>query len=58
MKRAFSAGGIVYKIEDGNVKILLISTKDGKVWALPKGLVEKRRPKRNCLKRNKRRNRG
>lgn len=43
MKRAFSAGGIVYKIEDGNVKILLISTKDGKVWALPKGLVEKKK---------------
>ncbi|ACI22052.1 MULTISPECIES: NUDIX hydrolase [Thermodesulfovibrio] len=51
MKRAFSAGGIVYKIEDGNVKILLISTKDGKVWALPKGLVEKKEdPKETALR--------
>lgn len=40
MKRAFSAGGVVYKIENDNVKILLISTKDGKVWTLPKGIVE------------------
>lgn len=41
MKRAFSAGGVVYKFEGKDLKILLISTKKGKVWALPKGLVEK-----------------
>lgn len=41
MKKAFSAGGVVYKREGKDLKILLISTKQGKVWALPKGLVEK-----------------
>ncbi len=41
MKKAFSAGGVVYKKEGKDLKILLISTKEGKIWALPKGLVEK-----------------
>lgn len=41
MKRAFSAGGVVYKFENGELKILLISTKEGKTWSLPKGLIEK-----------------
>lgn len=41
MKKAFSAGGVVYKFEEGDLKILLIVTKNGKVWSLPKGIVEK-----------------
>ncbi len=41
MKKVFSAGGVVYKREGKDLKILLISIKQGKVWALPKGLVEK-----------------
>lgn len=41
MKKAFSAGGVVYKFDGENLKILLIATKNGKVWSLPKGLVEK-----------------
>ncbi|MCS7164557.1 MAG: NUDIX hydrolase [Thermodesulfovibrio sp.] len=41
MKRVFSAGGIVYKKENGIIKVLLISTKDEKVWGLPKGIIEK-----------------
>ncbi len=41
MKRIFSAGGVVYRFENGDLKILLISTKEGKAWALPKGLIEK-----------------
>lgn len=41
MKKVFSAGGVVYKFEDGILKILLIITKNGKVWSLPKGIVEK-----------------
>jgi 8-oxo-dGTP diphosphatase len=41
MKRLFSAGGVVYKFENDDLKILLISTKEGKIWALPKGLIEK-----------------
>lgn len=46
MKRAFSAGGVVYKIENGDVKILLISPKDTNVWTLPKGLIEKNEDQR------------
>lgn len=41
MKKAFSAGGVVYKFDGEILKILLIATKNGKVWSLPKGLVEK-----------------
>lgn len=41
MKRAFSAGGVVYKLDGKEVKILLIATKNSKVWSLPKGIVEK-----------------
>lgn len=41
MKRAFSAGGVVFKTEGDSVFVLLISTRAGEVWALPKGLIEK-----------------
>ncbi|GAB6183388.1 NUDIX hydrolase [Thermodesulfovibrio hydrogeniphilus] len=40
MKRHYSAGGVVYKIENGQIKILLIATKNKTVWAFPKGHVE------------------
>ena len=43
MKTVFeiSAGGVVYKKDETGYWFLLISVKDGKVWTLPKGLVEK-----------------
>jgi len=41
MKRVFSAGGVVYKFNKGQLNILLIATQKGKIWALPKGIVEK-----------------
>lgn len=41
MKRAFSAGGVVFKVEKNSIFVLLISTRGGHVWALPKGLIEK-----------------
>jgi len=51
MKRVYSAGGVVYKFENNGLKILLISTKDRKVWALPKGLIEKgEEPKETALR--------
>ncbi|MCX7988856.1 MAG: NUDIX hydrolase [Thermodesulfovibrio sp.] len=51
MKRAFSAGGVVYKFEEGKLKILLIATKSGKVWSLPKGIIEKEEsPKEAALR--------
>jgi len=51
MKRAFSAGGVVYKFENGDLKVLLISTKEGRAWALPKGLIEKgENPEKTALR--------
>lgn len=41
MKRAFSAGGVVFRVEKNSIFVLLISTRGGQVWALPKGLIEK-----------------
>lgn len=41
MKEVFSAGGVVYKYEEGTLKILSIITKKGKVWSFPKGIIEK-----------------
>ncbi|MCS7203826.1 MAG: NUDIX hydrolase [Thermodesulfovibrio sp.] len=40
MKRVFSAGGVVYKCEKDQLKILIIATKDKTVWSFPKGLIE------------------
>lgn len=37
---AVSAGGVIYKKEDGKVEIVLTSHDERKVWNLPKGLVE------------------
>lgn len=51
MKRAFSAGGVVYKIEHDKLKILLIATQGGRVWSLPKGIIEKNEsPKETALR--------
>jgi len=43
MKTVFkiSAGGVVYRRSGDSIEFLLISVKDGSVWTLPKGLVEK-----------------
>lgn len=40
-KFEISAGGVIYRKEDREIYVALISLKKGKVWALPKGLVEK-----------------
>lgn len=42
MKNAkeISAGGVVFRKAGESVEVALISTKGGKVWGLPKGLVE------------------
>ncbi len=41
IKRQVSAGGVVFRREDGTVRVVLVSVKNGSVWTLPKGLVEK-----------------
>lgn len=40
-ERQISSGGVVFRRWDGHVDIALIAVKEGKVWSLPKGLVEK-----------------
>ena len=36
-----SAGGVVYKKDEGKIKIALIHRRDRNVWCLPKGKLEK-----------------
>ena len=38
--RQLSAGGVIFRRINNNSEIALIAVKDGKVWCLPKGLVE------------------
>jgi len=44
-KLAFSAGGVIYKVERGEAYVALTARRDKNdqlVWCLPKGLIEKR----------------
>ncbi|MEO0246569.1 MAG: NUDIX hydrolase [candidate division WOR-3 bacterium] len=53
MKTVFeiSAGGVVFRKSEERLQILLISVKEGKIWTLPKGLVEKgERPEKAALR--------
>lgn len=36
-----SAGGVIYQERGGEMWVALVATKQGKVWGLPKGLIEK-----------------
>ena len=40
-KRQFSSGGILFRKTSAGVRVALISRQGGKVWCLPKGLIEK-----------------
>lgn len=40
-ERRISSGGVVFRARDAEIEVALISVKGGKVWGLPKGLVEK-----------------
>ena len=42
VKFEYSAGGVVYRITDeGKIQVLLVAVKNGTVWTIPKGLIEK-----------------
>lgn len=42
IKNQVSSGGVIFRNAGGaDVEIALVAVKDGKVWSLPKGLVEK-----------------
>ena len=40
VQKAVSAGGVVYKFDGDNLKILICGRRDGNVWGLPKGTPE------------------
>ncbi len=42
IKTQVSSGGVIFRnSEDMEVEIALVAVKDGKIWSLPKGLVER-----------------
>jgi 8-oxo-dGTP diphosphatase len=42
IKNQVSSGGVIFrKTPDNALEIALVAVKDGKVWSLPKGIVEK-----------------
>jgi len=41
LKKQTSAGGVIYRKNESGLQIVLISVRDGQVWCLPKGIVDK-----------------
>ena len=41
IKKQISSGGVIFRKEGSDLEIALVAVKEGKVWSLPKGLVEK-----------------
>jgi 8-oxo-dGTP pyrophosphatase MutT (NUDIX family) len=39
--RQVSSGGVIFRKNDDSVEIALVAVKDGKVWCLPKGIIDK-----------------
>jgi len=41
IKRQVSSGGVIFRKNNVSIEIALIAVKGGKVWCLPKGIVDK-----------------
>jgi 8-oxo-dGTP pyrophosphatase MutT (NUDIX family) len=41
LKRQTSSGGVIFRRRGGSAEVALVSVKSGKVWCLPKGLIDK-----------------
>lgn len=41
IKTQVSSGGVIFRKEGSDAEIALVAVKEGKVWSLPKGIVEK-----------------
>ena len=42
IRNQVSSGGVIFrKVRENDVEIALVAVKEGKVWSLPKGIVEK-----------------
>lgn len=41
LKKQTSAGGVIFKKNEHGLQIILVSVRNGQVWCLPKGIVDK-----------------
>lgn len=41
IKNQVSSGGVIFRKTNGSVEVALVAVKDGTVWCLPKGLIDK-----------------
>ena len=41
IKRQVSSGGVVFRKNNSTIEVALIAVKGGKVWCLPKGIIDK-----------------
>jgi 8-oxo-dGTP diphosphatase len=41
IKRQVSAGGVIFRKINSSIEIALVAVKDGKVWCIPKGIIDK-----------------
>jgi 8-oxo-dGTP pyrophosphatase MutT (NUDIX family) len=41
IKRQVSSGGVIFRKTDTSIEIALIAVKGGKVWCIPKGIIDK-----------------
>jgi len=41
IKRQVSAGGVIFRKTVASIEIALVAVKDGKVWCIPKGIIDK-----------------
>ncbi|MFN3479700.1 MAG: NUDIX hydrolase [Thermodesulfovibrionales bacterium] len=41
IKIEVSSGGVIFRKRDDRIEVALVAVKDGRVWCLPKGLIEK-----------------
>lgn len=46
IKTEISSGGVIFRKRDDRIEVALVAVKDGKVWCLPKGLIEKEEDER------------
>ena len=51
IKRATSSGGIIYKKQKHEIKVALCARGKGKIWCLPKGLINKNEKSEEAAKR-------
>ncbi|MBI5188112.1 MAG: NUDIX hydrolase [Nitrospirae bacterium] len=41
LKTQVSSGGVIFRRHDTEIEVALVAVKDGKVWCLPKGIIDK-----------------